>query len=152
MSILRIVRLVTAAALGAVAIVHAAWGRGSTFPFADATELTDAVVGRPSASVPAPAACFAVAGALVTAAAVVAGVPFRPERTRRQAAAVVTGVLAGRGALGLAGRTSLVSPGSTSPRFVRNDRRIYAPLCLALAAGSALAVARRTTSGGSGHG
>jgi hypothetical protein len=40
--------------------------------------------------------------------------------------------------LGLAGRTRLVSPSSASPRFIRLDRRVYSPLCLALAGLTAL--------------
>jgi hypothetical protein len=46
----------------------------------------------------------------------------------------VAAVLSGRGLLGLAGRTDVVSPGSSSARFRRLDRRVYSPLCLALAA------------------
>ena len=42
--------------------------------------------------------------------------------------------LAVRGLLGLAGRTDIVSPGSSSSRFRELDRRLYSPLCLALAA------------------
>ena len=47
----------------------------------------------------------------------------------------IAGVLGGRGVLGLAGRTSVVSPDSDGARFRRLDRRFYAPLCLGLAAG-----------------
>jgi hypothetical protein len=32
------------------------------------------------------------------------------------------------------GRTDLLSPGATSARFRAKDRRLYSPLCLALAA------------------
>jgi hypothetical protein len=56
---------------------------------------------------------------------------------RRLGTGTVVAVLAGRGALGLAGRTRLVSPTSTSARFARLDRRVYSPLCLALAGLSA---------------
>jgi hypothetical protein len=42
--------------------------------------------------------------------------------------------------LGLAGRTDLVSPISTGQEFRRLDRRIYAPVCLGLAALSALSL------------
>jgi hypothetical protein len=38
------------------------------------------------------------------------------------------------------GRTRLVSPSSRSGRFARLDRRVYSPLCLALAGLSALSV------------
>jgi hypothetical protein len=47
-------------------------------------------------------------------------------------------VLTGRGALGLTGKTRLVSPSSASERFGRLDRRVYSPLCLVLAGLSAL--------------
>lgn len=77
------------------------------------------------------AACYAVAGLLGTAAALVAGRPNRFDRPRRVA---VTGVLASRGMLGLLGRTDLFSPTSTGDRFRRLDRRFYSPLCLTLAA------------------
>lgn len=106
------VRAATATTLVAIAGIHVAWGRGSSFPFGSHGDLTDAVVG--SNVTPSPPACFAVA-ALLT-------------------------VLTARGAAGLAGRTDALVPGSTSPRFRRNDRRYFAPLCLALAAGSATAL------------
>jgi hypothetical protein len=120
-----------AVALGALGVLHAAWGLGAAWPLRDREALADAVVGRDS--VPPPAACWAVAGALGTAAALVAGRPRRLPRLRRVAAAGVTVTLAGRGLLGLAGKTDTVSPGSSSPRFRRLDRRIYSPLCLVLA-------------------
>lgn len=46
-------------------------------------------------------------------------------------------ILTARGALGLAGRTDLMSPGSVAPAFRGRDRLIYSPVCLALAAGTA---------------
>ena len=136
-------RVATATVLGALAVLHAAWGRGSTFPFAEPAELSDAVVGRPGQAPPPAAACFAVGGALAVAALVAADLPIAPRGLRRRAATVLTGVLALRGALGLTGHTNVLSPGSVSPRFRRNDRRIYAPLCLALAAGTASTLLRR---------
>ena len=51
-------------------------------------------------------------------------------------------MLADRGALGLAGRTDVLSPGSVSDNFRRLDRRVYSPLCLTLAALSLPAVIR----------
>jgi hypothetical protein len=130
------------AALFALAGLHAAWGAGSAWPLPDRDALADAVIG--AAEVPSPAACFAVSGALAAAGALVAGWPggSRPAVRRLGAGTVVT-VLAGRGALGLAGRTRLVSPTSTSARFARLDRRVYSPLCLALAGLSALSLPNR---------
>ena len=124
----------TAATLATIAGLHVAWGRGSSFPFASKSELSDAVVG--SQAVPSAGACYAVAGALFAASALVADVPVAPRRVRRLGRRVVGGVLATRGVVGLAGRTDLLSPGSASPRFRRLDRRYFSPLCLALALGS----------------
>ena len=103
----------------------------------DRDALADAVVG--SATVPSPAACYAVAGALFVASGLVADVPLGPYRLRALGRAGVATVLAVRGVAGLAGRTDLLSPRSTSPKFRRIDRMYLAPLCLALAAGAATA-------------
>lgn len=130
----------SAAGLGALAALHAAWGLGASWPLGDREALADAVVGR--REVPPAAACWAVAGALGAAAALVDGRPRALPRLRRAGAAGVVLILAGRGLLGLAGRTDVVSPGSSSARFRELDRRRYSPLCLALAA-LALPAARR---------
>jgi len=122
----------TSAALGAIGLLHVWWGirpRGSS-----TGRATDAVVG--SATPPSRAACFAVAGLLGIASAGVAGRPRRPRWISRGIQLGVATTLATRGAFGLAGRTDLLVPGSTSPTFRRWDRRVYAPLCLALAAGA----------------
>ena len=46
----------------------------------------------------------------------------------------MTGVLATRGALGMAGRTDLLASGASSEGFRDADRRVYSPVCLTLAA------------------
>lgn len=130
----------TSGVLAAVAGVHVAWGIGSAFPFRTRAELADAVVG--SENVPPPTACYAVAAALTTASLLVADVAILPARTRRLGRFVIAVVLTIRGVAGLAGRTDALSPGSSSPRFRRLDRRVYTPLCLALTAGAVI-----TTSG-----
>ena len=127
-------RRATAAILGSLAVLHLLWGRGSSFPFSEPDDLADAVVGR--STVPPPAACFAVAGALTIAAALVVDQPRLPDSIQRVGVTGVAAVLAARAALGFTGRTDLASPGSTSVRFRRLDRRVYSPLCLALAAGA----------------
>ena len=121
-----------------IAGVHVAWGRGSTWPLPDRDALNDAVIGRDAT--PSPPACYAVAGALTTAAVLVSGQPVRLPLRRLGVVGVVT-VLTARGVLGLAGRTDLAVPGSVSPRFRRLDRRAYAPLCLTIAALSSAALA-----------
>jgi hypothetical protein len=131
-------RAATVASTGllAAAGLHAAWGMGSAWPFPNRAALADAVIG--ATEMPAPRACFAVSGALGAAGALTAGWPAGHPGLRRAGIGVVAAVLAGRGALGLAGQTPLVSPVSVSERFTRLDRRVYSPLCLALAAMSAL--------------
>lgn len=116
-----------AALLAALSALHLAWARGSAWPLAGRRELADAVIGR--RDVPSPAACLAVAAALGGGAALLAG----GGAPRRQGARALVGAFSLRGALGLAGRTDALSPGSTSPRFRELDRRVYSPLCLTLA-------------------
>ena len=129
-------RAAASAGLFAAAALHAAWGAGSAWPFRDRAALADAVIG--AAEVPGPGACLAVSGALAVAGALAAGWPARYPGLRQAGLSAVAAVLAARGALGLAGRTRLVSPVSVSARFTRLDRRVYSPLCLTLAGLSAL--------------
>ena len=128
------VQRLTAAILAALAALHVAWGSGSSFPFRNRDDLADAVVG--SSTVPRPAACLAVAGALTAGAVLVAGVGPQPPCIRRPLLLGVSSTLGLRGLLGWAGKTETIAPGSNSERFVQLDRRIYSPLCIALALGS----------------
>ncbi|MFE9662575.1 DUF3995 domain-containing protein [Streptomyces sp. NPDC005955] len=141
MNVERVASRTSASALTVLAGLHVAWGLGSTWPLPDRETFSDLVVG--GAGFPPPAACFAVAGALGTAAALVAGRPRTHPALSRLGTAGTAAVLGARAAAGLAGRTDLLSPGSSSPRFRRLDRIAYAPLCLALAASTALAAAAR---------
>lgn len=131
----------TSGVLSGLAALHVAWGLGSTWPCADADALAETVVG--GSTVPPPVACFAVAGALGTAAALVSGVPTRFPRLLTLGQAGVASVLGARLVLGFLGRANLVSPDAPSPQFQRLDRRLYSPLCLALAAGAARSLTRR---------
>ena len=56
---LRLVRGATALVLAAIAGLHFAWARGSSFPFADRDALADSVVG--AEAVPSPGACLTIA-------------------------------------------------------------------------------------------
>jgi len=131
----RLTRILTSSVLAAIAGLHFAWARGSSFPFADHDALADSVVG--AEAVPSSGACLAVASLLTVATALVAGAPIGPQRLRRFGVATLAGVLTVRGVAGFSGRTDVLSPGSTSARFRRLDRAFYSPLCLALAAGAA---------------
>lgn len=130
-----------AGVLAAIGGLHVAWGRGSTVPFRTRFDLNDVVVGRQVT--PSPPACYGVAAALAVAATSVARAGRGRGGFSRLAAAVVAVVLAVRAGAGLAGRTDALVPGSTSERFRRTDRRLFSPLCLALAAGAARAAATR---------
>jgi uncharacterized protein DUF3995 len=131
-----------ASGLAAIAAVHLAWAAGSAWPLESRAALADAVIGRAEGEVPPPRDCAAVAALLAIAASLVAGRPRRWPTLRRRGVQAVSLSLAGRGAAGLSGRTELLSPGSCSPRFRELDRRLYSPLCLALALCS-LPAARR---------
>lgn len=127
----------TAVALLAAGAVHAVWATGSSFPFETRSALNDAVVGRQAS--PRPADCVAVAVVLATAAGAVTIAGRHDHRLARLVAAGVAAGFAIRAALGFAGRTRMLVPGSESATFVRLDRRVYAPLCALLAAGAATA-------------
>ena len=121
----------TSATLLVIAGLHLAWGFGSSFPFPDRATLADSVVG--GSDVPSRSACLSVGGALIVGSALIGdGLPL-PHRFRARALRVMAAVLGIRGILGLFNKTSLVSPGSDSPRFQRLDRTMYAPLCVILA-------------------
>ncbi len=124
----------TATVLTGIGCLHIAWGNGSSFPFRNTDDLADAVIG--SGDVPPPAACFAVGGALLVAAALVADLPIAPTRIRRVGRVGVAAVLGARAAIGLTNNTRLISPASTSARVRSLDRRIFSPLCLGLALGT----------------
>lgn len=130
------------AALLAIGGLHVLWATSSRWPLPDRDRFADTITGRPAGKAPGPGACLAVAGLLGTGAALVAGHPRRAPGLSRAGSAGVVAVLAARGSLGLAGRTDLLAPGSSSERFRELDRRIYAPLCLTLAALAAPAAAR----------
>ena len=130
----------TKATLEAINVLHMAWGRGSTWPYPDLDTLADEVVGRPV--VPSPAACYGVAGLLGAAAVLVVTPPVVVPRLQALGQAGVTAVLGTRATLGFLGRTDLVSSGSASATFRRNDRRRFSPLCAVLAIATARAASR----------
>jgi hypothetical protein len=128
----------TASVLAGLAGLHAAWGLGSPFPFTTQSELADAVAG--TTKLPRPATCFAVASALATGSILVLDPAPLPGTVRRAGLLTMSGVLAVRAVLGWSGHTDKMCPGSNSTRFRRLDRRVYSPLCAAIAAGGLLAL------------
>ena len=127
--------------LAGMSALHTMWGLGSSFPFRDHATLADTVAG--TRDVPQPRDCFAVAGLLLTSAALVSvALPLQAD-VRRVGAVGVATVLGGRGVLGMARRTAMVVPWTPSERFVRLDQHYYGPLCLALATGAAISATTR---------
>lgn len=121
-----------------VGVVHTAWGLGSAWPMRTREELAEAVVGNDT--VPGAGACFAVAGATMGAAALVAGAG-GSGRVARLGRWGVAAVLATRGVLGGRATTAALGLPAPSDRFVRLNARVYQPLCLALALASAVSAA-----------
>lgn len=128
--------IATASVLAGIGGLHVAWAFGSSFPFRDRAALADTVVGNDV--VPGRRESLAVAALLGVAAGLVADVLPVPRQVRRTGAFGVAAVLATRAAFGFAGATGRLVPGSDSPKFVAMDRRVFAPMCTALAAGAAL--------------
>src|SRR5277367_3473830 len=126
--------LAAATTLVGLGVLHGAWGLGAAWPCADRAALAAAVQGVSGERFPGPAACFAVATALVTAAALVSAQTHGPASLRsvaRPGAAAVGAVLGARGAVGLL-RPGLL-PAGEQPPFARLNALVYSPLCLALA-------------------
>lgn len=140
------VAALTAAGLAGAAGVHVAWALGSPWPFRDRETWRRSVLDA-RMSEPGPLACVAVAGALGAGAgsvlaaggARVPGWASLPRPLHTLAPWGVAGVLAARGGLGLV----VVRDGRAGGDFSRLDRRVYSPLCLALATGAAWTAARR---------
>ncbi|MEU9126537.1 DUF3995 domain-containing protein [Kitasatospora sp. NPDC048540] len=144
-AVVRGVGAVVGGALAAVGALHVVWMR-SPWPLESRAEFADAVVGVTEDRTPTPVMCAGVAGLLgaaswlvgrqagvVPGAGAAGGLP-------RAGSATVAGVLLVRGVAGpvLFGRGRI----RRSARFVRLDRRYYAPLCVVLGAGAALVAAR----------
>lgn len=138
------VGVATAVGLGAAAALHAVWTT-TPWPCRDAADFAELVVGVPEAELPAPALTWAVAGALGAASYLVGAesgaLPkVGPQWLRSVGVRTVAGVLLARGA----GGPLLFGSGRIprTERFRALDRRVYAPLCLALGTGAVLAARR----------
>lgn len=135
-----------AAALWAIAFVHALWATGSNWPADDRDSLADLVVGiRPF---PSNSATWIVAIALVAAGGIIAwragvstfGGSDRP--IARYAAWAIVAVFLLRGAAGFV--VSGFEFREAAEPFLYWDLRLYSPLCLALGLASALVALRRS--------
>ena len=136
--LMRTASIATSSTLATIAALHVGWGCGASFPFHDRGQLADSVAG--SSVTPGSRDCLAVAGLLACAAALVADVLPFGTTVRRAGVLGVALVLAGRGAVGVAGCTGSIVPWTPSARFNDLDKRYYGPLCLLLSGGAVLSV------------
>jgi hypothetical protein len=135
---IRVVGVVVAAALLLVGLLHLVWTT-STWPLAGREDFARLVVGVPVDRLPSAGLTAVVAGLLLAAAYLVgaaAGVwpGVGPRWMVRVGVAVVAGVLLVRGGGGFG--ADLYTPSYAPADFVRLDRILYSPLCLALGLGS----------------
>ncbi len=128
--------LITATALVGLGVVHGVWARGIWWPIGDADRFRLTVMG-PTARLPRPIESWVVAGLLVAAATLVTISTLTDEIGLLTLATSAAGVvLALRGIGGFILSTFIQRDGP----FAHWDRRLYSPLCLALAAGVTTAV------------
>jgi hypothetical protein len=123
--------------LVALAAVHAYWGLGGRWPGHDDASLVERVAGRTKGMrAPSPAACSAVAAALLAAAALVWLHSGRWTTGWAAAAAAVGFWDAALAFLlrGLAGFVPAAFRCAEGTPFHRLNRMFYSPLCLAIAA------------------
>jgi Protein of unknown function (DUF3995) len=126
-----------AAALLALALLHAYWARGGVWPAADEAELAQWAIGEIHRTrMPPPRAIALVAASLFLAAvdAVALGLPLDGlvDRLVVWSGVGLTGVFALRG---IAGYTPFWRAAHPGPAFTWMDKRVYSPLCILLAEG-----------------
>lgn len=133
-----------------LAILHAAWGFGVTWPEADSQALARRVAGFKGAQkMPRPAACFFVA-AILAFAALVALMAIRllpssyPHWLILTALSAIAAVFTLRGLIAYTPQWRERTP---EEPFASLDRRIYGPLCLIIGGALTLIVfAQKTVS------
>jgi hypothetical protein len=129
-----ILALIISAVLLVLAAIHMLWGFGYWFPYREEERLVAAVVGtRDVTRMPGPIPCGLVSGSLVMLLIVLWGREHPAQDWIVFGAAVVLTV---RGAVTYLGFWRYMTP---QEPFASYDRRYYAPLCLALALGLAIA-------------
>ena len=131
-----ILGLLTAGVLLFIAGVHAHWAFGGYWPMSDSAELSERVT-PPGMADPGTLPTLVVATLLAVAAALVGGSALGLDTwISWGATALVAVVLALRGLGGLV-ISGVLQRDST---FARLDRRVFSPLCIVLAAGSAVSL------------
>lgn len=119
--------------VGAVAVIHALWGTGTSWPEANAEALARSVVGDGRRRMPPAWQCFGVAALL----AVVALWPF-VMLGREEVPFVLAGSFAIAGIFivrGLAGYSPRWRGHFRDEPFATRDKRYYSPFCLLMGVG-----------------
>lgn len=136
-------------ALAGLGALHAAWALGWRWPGSDDRGLAERVLSRSererlgAGRLPPVPLTWAVAAALLAAAAIVRAASGAAPRPVRGAAWAVSAAFLARGAVSIP--ADLV--GGPEDAYQRLDLTIYSPLSLALGAGTAAAVARSSRAG-----
>ncbi|PLX38403.1 MAG: DUF3995 domain-containing protein [Hyphomicrobiales bacterium] len=137
-----IVAIAVALLLAAISLVHLIWAFGSTWPAGNEKALARMVTGFPGATRMPPRTASAAVAAVLFAAAL-----WALAMTGISASALLTlggAALAGVFLLrGLIAYTPWWRARTPEQPFASLDRKYYAPLCLALAAGFAVLTAAR---------
>ena len=128
--------LVTAGVLVALAALHVIWARGGHWPLSDRDALFERVT-PPGMARPGPPETWLIAVLLAAGAVLVALSAIGVDTWITFAGTMVVGIV-----LLLRGLGGLVVSGlwRTDSTFARLDRRVFAPLCLALALGAAVSL------------
>lgn len=139
-----VIAIIAAAILLGLAVLHLVWAAGSPWPARSAAELQALVVGgAPGSAMPPPWACVGVAVVLALfaggALAVRGLVPAPALDVVRVLTWIATGILAVRGVGGFF--LAWLRPDTAGQPFTRWNRRLYSPLCVALAAALIAALA-----------
>lgn len=135
MTVANLAGVLLTAILAAIAIVHASWGFGSSFPAADRDSLALLAIGQ--RQVPDAAACFAVAFAVAAMAALPSVALGWVELPRPFVQLAKLGCWAGAAifaARGVAGYLPAFDRIFPLEPFHTMNRVAYSPLCLLLAA------------------
>jgi hypothetical protein len=133
-----LVAFVLAKWLVLIALVHVFWAAGGIWPARSELQLARTVVGaRGVTRMPGTAACLAAAGAIAVAAIVPLLLRGRVPAPWSAALTWTIGTLVGAVFLvrGIAAYLPAWRAGFPEEPFATLDRRIYGPLCLAVAAG-----------------
>lgn len=121
--------------LAGIAALHTYWGLGGRWPGRDEVSLANLVIGSPTGRMPSPAACLAVAGAIMLGVTLIIATTLSQVSSPwddliRLGAAAFAAVFLARGFAGYIPMLWRYAEGSS---FHRLNTLYYSPLCLLIA-------------------